>query len=100
MNTTSISPHYNVFGDSDKSTPGKLTAKSSRCVIAKGLLFSSILTFTVPPDMKKILILPILCKRLVFDHKIRYMGTNFDSQIFLFPVVNQGHPQLSPSSLS
>ena len=63
--------HYDAFGDGDKSTPGKLIAKSSRCVIAKGLLFSSILTFTVPPDMKKLFILPILCKRLVFDHKMQ-----------------------------
>ena len=33
---------YDAFGDGDKSAPGKLTAKSSRCVIAIGLLFSSV----------------------------------------------------------
>ena len=63
--------HYDTFGGGEKSTPTKLIAKSSRCMIAKGLLFSSILIFTVPPDIKKLFFLSILSKRLVFDHKMR-----------------------------
>ena len=62
--------HYDAFGDGNKSTPGKLIAKSSRCMVAKGLLFSSNLIFTVPPEIKKLFILPILGKRLVFEHKM------------------------------
>ena len=47
--------------------------------------------YLVLPDIKKLFILPI-------PIKCDNMGTNFDSQIFLFPVVNQGHLQLSRSS--
>ena len=36
-----------------KSTFGKSTVKSLKCVMAKGLLFSVILTLTIPPEIKK-----------------------------------------------
>ena len=66
-----INPNYDDSDGGDKSTLGKWTVKSFKCVMAKGLLFSAILTFTVPPEMKELLIIPILGSRLLLDHNIR-----------------------------
>ena len=52
---------------------------------ARGLLFSSILIFTVPPEIKKLFILPIFCKCLVFDHKMRQYGHKLWFTIIFVP---------------
>ena len=48
-----INPNYDDSDGGDKSTLGKWTVKSFKCVTAKGLLFSAVLTLTVPPEIKK-----------------------------------------------
>ena len=48
-----INLNYDDCDGDGKSALGKWTVKSLKCVMAKGLLFSVILTFTVPPEIKK-----------------------------------------------
>ena len=48
-----INPNYDDSDGGDKSTLRKWTVKSYKCVVAKDLLFSVSLTFTVPPEIKK-----------------------------------------------
>ena len=48
-----INLNYDDSDGSDKSTLGKRTVKSFKCAMAKGLLFSVVLTFTVPSEITK-----------------------------------------------
>ena len=47
-----INPNYDDSSGGYKSTFGKWTIKSLKCVMAKDLLFSVISTFMVPPGIK------------------------------------------------
>ena len=55
----------------DKSRLGKWTVKSLKFVMAKSLLVSVISTFTVAPEIKKLLMIAILSCRLLLDYKIQ-----------------------------